>query len=572
MKKLRKFAVAVLALIVFATCGYGAIGSPAKADEALKPVDVYLLMGQSNAAGHTNAASREASAITSQTFPNVLVGGVCQPSLDGTADNFKRLDYSSLTPARRGLGRGPGYIGPEYGMAKALTSANLTVNGTSVPLYDENNKAIIFKYAAGSTDLLNTLVTDADHKYGNWYPRSLQEEAKRQGDGYVAGETGGLYNGVVAAFRTFTENLKSSGYKVTVKGIAWMQGEDDRDQSEAYRKVIQVFVRDLREDLTEITGVDASNALFAMGEISETFRTSFEKAQNKTFIKMQNEVVSSIMPAVTVETGDLPINLPESELAAYGYSKATAIKNDRGDYTVGSDKWHWNAKDMVTLGERFAAAFIGNYGDLYVRIKSGAGGSVEADKSFVSSGESVVCTVKPSAGYKLTSFTVNGEDKLGELIDGKYTSENVTETVLVEATFAAKAEFTIKITGEGLEKGKTGYLVNKSSKKVYEGDTAYVVTSAPDGKRVKSVTFNGNPMTYNEKTERYEYENVTESGTILITFEDSVSAPDNDSSAADNTGNDEQTAPEEKSGCGGKAAVAIASLFALVAAAFVIKS
>lgn len=571
MKKLKLCFAAVFAFAIIAASVF-AFSAPARADEALKPVDVYLLMGQSNAAGHTNATSREASAITSQTFPNVLVGGVCQPSLDGTADNFKRLDYSSLTPARRGLGRGPGYIGPEYGMAKALTSASLTVNGTSVPLYDENNKAIIFKYAAGSTDLLNTLVNDADHKYGNWYPRSLQEEAKRQGDGYVAGETGGLYNGVVAAFRTFTENLKSSGYKVTVKGIAWMQGEDDRDQSEAYRKVIQVFVRDLREDLTEITGVDASNALFAMGEISETFRTSFEKAQNETFIKMQNEVVSSIMPAVTVETGDLPINLPESELAAYGYSKATAIKNDRGDYTVGSDKWHWNAKDMVTLGERFAAAFIGNYGDLYVRIKSGAGGSVEADKSFVSSGKSVVCTVKPSAGYKLTSFTVNGEDKLGELIDGKYTIENVTETVLVEATFAAKAEFTIKITGEGLEKGKTGYLVNKSSKKVYEGDTAYVVTSAPDGKRVKSVTFNGNPMTYNEKTERYEYRNVTESGTILITFEDSASAPDNDSSAADNTGNDEQTSPEEKGGCGGKAAVAIASLFALVAAAFVIKS
>ena len=51
------------------------------------------------------------------------------------------------------------------------------------------------------------------------------------------------------------------------------------------------------------------------------------------------------------------------------------------------------------------------------------------------------------------------------MIDGKYTIENVTETVLVEATFAAKAEFTIKITGEGLEKGKTGYLVNKSSKR-----------------------------------------------------------------------------------------------------------
>ena len=106
MKKLKLCFAAVFAFAIIAASVF-AFSAPARADEALKPVDVYLLMGQSNAAGHTNATSREASAITSQTFPNVLVGGVCQPSLDGTADNFKRLDYSSLTPARRGLGRGP---------------------------------------------------------------------------------------------------------------------------------------------------------------------------------------------------------------------------------------------------------------------------------------------------------------------------------------------------------------------------------------------------------------------------------------------------------------------------------
>ena len=202
-------------------------------------------------------------------------------------------------------------------MAKVLSEATVTVNGTSVPLYDENNKAVIFKYAAGGTDLLNTIANDTDKTYGNWYPRSLQDKNAKD---YVANKTGGLYNGAVNAFRVFTNNLKNVGYKVSVRGIAWMQGEDDRDKSEEYRSVIQAFVSDLREDITEITGEDASGVTFAMGEISETFRTSNQRSANRKFIKMQNEVVSALMPAVRVETGDMPINISKSELSQYGYT------------------------------------------------------------------------------------------------------------------------------------------------------------------------------------------------------------------------------------------------------------
>ena len=125
-----------------------------------------------------------------------------------------------------------------------------------------------------------------------------------------------------------------------------------------------------------------------MGEISETFRTSKQRSANLKFIKMQNEVVSALMPAVTVETGDMPINLSKSELSQYGYTEAQATENTGyGDYTVGSDRWHWNAKDMVKLGERFGAAFLGSYGNLYVKTKSSAGGSIVTDKTFVSAGD-----------------------------------------------------------------------------------------------------------------------------------------------------------------------------------------
>ena len=552
MKKLSIYLVAFLALAV-AACSLGVFSAPAKADETLKTIDVYLLMGQSNAAGHTKVSSGDAS-LTSATFNNVLVGGANQPKLNGSSD-YKYLDYNSLVPAKKGLGRseinGEKYMGPEYGMAKILSEARVTVNGASVPLYDENNKAVIFKYAAGGTELLNYVDEENDRNYGNWYPRSLQNPNEK---GYVTGSTGGLYNGAVKAFRTFTNNLKNAGYKVSVKGIAWMQGEDDRDKAEEYRSVIQSFVRDLREDISIITGEDASSVMFAMGEISETFRTSNQRSANQKFIKMQNEVVSALMPAVTVETGDMPINLPKNELAQYGYTEAQATLNSYGDYTVGSDQWHWNAKDMVTLGERFGTAFLTAYGNLYVKTGTSVGGSIVADKTFVSSGDSVTCTITALDGYKLSGFTVNGEDKLAEIKDGKYTAENVTETLLIEATFTPKPSYTIKIEG-----GK--YQINKTSKTVNEGDTAYIVPSVPDGKKIKSVTFNGQPMTYNESKSRYEYANVTSNGTIVIEYEDADEIPAGDT----------ETPTEEKGGCGGKAAVAFASVFALVAAAFVIK-
>ena len=568
MKKLKLCFAAVFAFAIIAASVF-AFSAPARADEALKPVDVYLLMGQSNAAGFSSLSSGN-SALTSEAMENVLVGGICQAYLSEAPSNFSKLTYESLVPTKKGLGKSDGFIGPEYGMAKVLASARVNVNGTGAQLYDKNNKAIIFKYATGASRLLN-YVYETDMKMGTWYPRSRVNTASA---GYVEGVTGELYNGAIRAFGTFAENLKKSGYQPVVKGIAWMQGEADREKAEEYRSVIQSFVSDLREDLTLITGVSAADAMFAMGEISETFYTATQRTTNRTFIKMQNEVaeLESMQPAAIVETGDLPINLPESELADYGYTKSKLHKNGAySDYVVGSDNCHWNANDMVLIGERFGATFISGYGGLTAKTSSSAGGTLFVDKTMFAAGDSLTFTVVPNTGYKLTGFTVNGGDKLGEVRDGKFMLENVAEAVTAEATFAAKSEFTIKITSEGLEKGKSGYLPNKSSKKVYEGDTAYVVTSAPDGKRVKSVTFNGNPMTYNENTERYEYQNVTESGTILITFEDSASAPDNDSSAADNIDKGEQTANEEKGGCGGKAAVAIASLFALVAAAFVIK-
>lgn len=511
--------IAVLALAISCVLPFAA--TQAKADTALKNIDVYLLAGQSNAAGHTKVTGGADSndvenlSLTSQSFSNVLMAGVCEPKLDGS-NAYKHLTKASLSPVARGMGRNSNCIGPEYGMAKELSKR-----------YTSDNQAIIFKYAAGGTTLRNDKTDNNYAAIGNWYPRSLQAENAPKADG-------GLYNGMIAAFESFTANMKANGYQPVVKGIAWHQGEDDRSDVESYRKIIQVFASDLREDMARITGLDCSGLFFAVGEISDTFSSLNAVASNEAFIKMQNEVVcaKAMMPAAAVEAGDLDIN---------------GING-----IMGSDNAHFNTKDMITLGERFAQTFTKYDGKKYATVTANEGGAFSIDKNFFDSGESVTFTATPQKTHKITAFSVNGVDKLGELVNGSYT---VAPTASVEfsVTFAARAKYSITSVSGGK------FLANKTQREAYEGDTFYIVPSVPDGKVVDKITFNDEEMTYNAELDRYEWTNASCDGKVVITYKDAVAADD----GGDAT---------EKSGCGKESiALALSAFGALALAAFIIK-
>ena len=97
------------------------------------PIDMYLIGGQSNAAGYSRIGAN-----TTETFENVAYSGITEVNFrngSGEAISTAALDYSNIKwQVTGGLGTDSGKIGPEYGMAKVLNQ-----------YYTGDKKAFIFK-------------------------------------------------------------------------------------------------------------------------------------------------------------------------------------------------------------------------------------------------------------------------------------------------------------------------------------------------------------------------------------------------------------------------------------------
>ena len=130
------------------------------------PIDIYLIGGQSNAAGYSSKG------MLSESFANVGYAGETDRVYNGDVSFSNVNSYSDYKwSVTAGLGRNSNYIGPEYGMAKALAQ-----------YYSKEKPAFIFKDAGGATALLES-PTD-QNPCGNWYPRSFWEESIQE---YVRG-------------------------------------------------------------------------------------------------------------------------------------------------------------------------------------------------------------------------------------------------------------------------------------------------------------------------------------------------------------------------------------------------
>ncbi|MGN1053269.1 MAG: hypothetical protein ACI4SH_07780, partial [Candidatus Scatosoma sp.] len=134
---LKKNIIATLACAsVFAICGGVAAFRTASAEGAVLPegatVDMYLIAGQSNAAGYSPKGAEN------QTFTNVWYTGEVNKTLDGTGANANMGDYTAYTNVTVGQGKSQNEIGPEYGIAKVLND-----------YYSGDTKALIVKSAAG---------------------------------------------------------------------------------------------------------------------------------------------------------------------------------------------------------------------------------------------------------------------------------------------------------------------------------------------------------------------------------------------------------------------------------------
>ena len=305
-----------------------------KTKDQEKAIDIYLIAGQSNAAGSTSISDRDSA----YAYAPELKTGFDHILFSGKASDS---DFYTWRKTTLGLGRGKSgnCFGPEAGMAKALSAYYNSETG---------NTAGFIKVAYGGTNLLNDTGGSNEAYGGNWVSPSY---AAAKGYSYKNGNiTGGLYRNLLSIARQQITLLESSDYHVNIKGLYWMQGENDRKYPEEYQEAFGYLVQDLRRDLSalvkEITGDDdrgASDLPIWVGTISRTFESAFNSDQkiNAAFIEMQKGLADEQNKIFVVDNSTYDINYLDDKM----YSRM-----------IDRDQWHWNQPSQLAIGENVGNA------------------------------------------------------------------------------------------------------------------------------------------------------------------------------------------------------------------------
>ncbi len=213
----------VIKFLLLSPMAFSAVGCNAK---QAKPVDVVVISGQSNAVGCTHSDCLERSMGYDKLdeymagYPGIQIAYDCWTKDvlgDGTPVFYsqnKRQD-EKFFKVMLGQGNSEATFGPEIGIAEAMHEKYA-------------GKLFLIKYACGASNLKD-----------DWAQRNSP-----------------MYNRFVTYVKKQMDNLKSMGYKPTIKAFCWMQGEGDSYPGyyDKYYENLQTFVGNLRSDLKELSG------------------------------------------------------------------------------------------------------------------------------------------------------------------------------------------------------------------------------------------------------------------------------------------------------------------------------
>lgn len=372
--------------LCFANVAFLSKSSYTKAETSVsKNIDMYLIGGQSNAAGYTTVSGLKEEE-KNVKFNNVMYAGQTDKYITGGVGQnwLEYADFKKYVSA--GYGTNIACMGPEYGMAKVLNNA-----------YTSENKAFIFKTAAGGTCLQDEPAVYRG-SYGNWYPRSLWSEGYEPDlNNTVLNETytGYLYKLFVENFKKVYTQLKQNGYNPIVKGMVWMQGEQDvglgcTGAGKDYAVLLKQFITDIRNDIYSVTGDEKTiDMRFVIGKIATTFATP-DNPGVPVINALQDKVARDMDYVETIETSDLIITK---------YDANGKIVN------VGTDQYHFNSKDDITLGERFAEKLLSMEESTDGKVKlTCANGTADV---IYQNNQIIISDIKADSGYKLSSVIVN---------------------------------------------------------------------------------------------------------------------------------------------------------------------
>jgi hypothetical protein len=237
-------------------------GKPA---DMSKPVQVFILMGQSNMVGLGNLGSLEEAVKSKSKYPYLVDEGGAWTQRKDVRNVFvmcsgnspakdQHNDWMSVSNRNK--------LGPEHGIGHCLGNAI-------------ESPVMILKSCIGNRSLGWDLLPPGSEPYkfnGETQPgyRGTPKDPKGNGEP-VVGEwyAGCQYDGDVAAAKKVLENLDNyypGGKKYEVAGFFFWQGEKDcgsEAHAEQYEKNLIQFIKQLRKDF------DAPNAKFVLATLGE---------------------------------------------------------------------------------------------------------------------------------------------------------------------------------------------------------------------------------------------------------------------------------------------------------------
>lgn len=508
----KKISTIFVAMFMLIAAIFAFSGNPvqfAKAEEtseAKKSLDVYVIAGQSNAAGYStkNNINKEENKKPEYTsgFDRVYYYG----SADGNVVNALKSNV------RFGCGIAGDRFGAEVGIADVMSASS-------------GNEILIVKYAIGGTYLTdNTTNAAFSVKYGNWCPPS-----KRQNP--TENITGVLYDKWKNTVKSAINAYKVADYAPELKGTFWMQGEAETDGtygSKDYEGHLRALIQDMRNDYETIFGSDkVKTAPFAIGKIAPTFAGGNGNVDAVRAI--QDRVASSTGYTFAIETEDYRL----------------CDENGKPINGIG-DTFHFTGDDMMSLGRAVGNVFVEESAPS-VEVIVGKNGNANITSAKLD-GTPITVKFTPDEHYHLESLTKNGTDVTSDVTNGVYVVNESEGKYVLKATFAEDAKYAVTRI---IDKKKGSLRLNPLKSKYYAGTELTVGVEPSDGYKVKAVTFNGVTLTANSDG-KYEITVADGENKIEATFE--AVNPGGGGEIPDN----EKPTDGEKSGCAAANAAYIA--------------
>lgn len=295
------FKLFLLSPVVFST-----IGCQNKPEEPkeLKPIDVVVISGQSNAVGCTFTKCIKRSIGSSKEteymrgYEGIKIAYDCWTK-DVKADNSfyffsqNKSKDDGFVKVMLGQGNSLSTFGPEIGIAESMHEKYA-------------GKLFLIKYACGASNLKDDWTKRNSPMYGRFIE-------------YVKNQMG---------------NLKKQGYEPTIKAFCWMQGEGDSYDGyyQEYYDNLKEFVGNVRTDLKELAG--NKEIPFIDAGINNSPQWQYYRKVNEAKERFANDSENNIY-IDTIEAGLHTNQEPFDEV----------------------DTAHYDTESQVLLGKLFAEKF-----------------------------------------------------------------------------------------------------------------------------------------------------------------------------------------------------------------------